>query len=150
MEAILSKKRNEIIKEGLGYIDSWEEECNQKDCPDLYENYLKEKEKYLSNDEPSKWKKYMGILDIVKRNIEKDEFYECFTDLLNEIENYINNFKPKVFLKREDLEQVNKNVYIINNLSPILDQERKDYNFKCKLFFRIESVLLGKKTIALR
>ena len=145
MEAILSKKRNELIKEGLGYIDSWEKECTKKDFPDLYEKYINEKNKYLSNDEPSKWKRYIGILNIVKRNIEKDEFYECFTDLLNEIEHYINNFKPKVFLKREDLMQVNKNVYIINNLSQLLDQERKDYNFKCKLFLRIESMLLGKK-----
>ena len=150
MEAILSKKRNEIIKEGLVYIDSWEKECTKKDCPDLYEKYLNEKKKYLSNDEPSKWEQYMRILDLVKRDIEEDEFYECFTDLLNEIENYINIFKPKVFLKREDLEQVNKNVNIINDLSPILDLERKKYNFKCSLFLRIQSLLLDKKNIALR
>ena len=148
MEAILTKKRNEIIKEGLVYIDNWENECTKKDCPDLYEKYLKEKKKYLKNDEPSQWDQYIRILDIIKRDFKEDQFYECFTDLLNEIENYINIFKPKVFLKREDLDQVNKNVKIVNDLSPILDTERKKYNFKCSLFLVIQTLLLDKKTIA--
>ena len=46
MEAILHKKRRELIKEGLGYIDYWEE-YTKNNNPNVYNEYLVKKEEKI-------------------------------------------------------------------------------------------------------
>ena len=47
MEAILDKRKQKLIKEGLNFIDSWEE-YTEKNNPETYKKYLALREKNLS------------------------------------------------------------------------------------------------------
>ena len=60
MEAILDKRKQKLIKEGLFFIDSFEE-YTKKNHPDTYKKYLTLKEKKLTIL-PDKWRQHMRVL----------------------------------------------------------------------------------------
>lgn len=99
MENILSKKEKELIKEGLGCIDSWEE-FTKKNEYDLYEKYSYLKIRKLSNYE-NEWNKLNRLLDYTKENLCYkrcyDKFLVNFEDTFKEIEKYTDTFKPSFF-----------------------------------------------------
>ena len=61
--------------------------------------------------------------------------------MFTEMENYVNTFKPKVFLEREDLNQIHDIVDIINEISELPDQSRLNYVLKCIPFFHIKILM---------
>ena len=61
--------------------------------------------------------------------------------MLTEMKTYIDTFKPKVFLEREDLNQIHDIVNIINEISELPDQTRLNYVLKCFTFFHIEMLM---------
>ena len=61
------------------------------------------------------------------------------------MENYINTFKPKVFLERENLSQIHDIVYIINEISELPNKSRLNYVLKCLPFFNIEMLMKDYK-----
>ena len=69
MEDILNKRKQKLIKEGLNFIDSFEE-YTQKNNPDTYKKYLTLKEEKLIKFS-SKWSRCMQILEDVKNEINK-------------------------------------------------------------------------------
>ena len=135
METILERKRNELIKEGLTYTDFWEKKYNQKDYPDIYKKYQDEKLDVMTLDKTSEWKKYMNFLNRIKILVGEDN---SFNDMINEIENYINKFKPKVFLERENLEEIRNNLLAIYRV----DNEMNNFYLVCGKFLEIENILL--------
>ena len=141
MEAILNKRKQKLIKEGLNFIDSFEE-YTSKNNPNIYKKYLALKEKKLIKFS-DKWSQHMQILEDVKYelNSRNFDFLESYDDMFTEMENYINTFKPKVFLEREDLNQINDIVNIINKISKLPDQSRLNYVLKCIPFFYIEMLM---------
>ena len=70
-----------------------------------------------------------------KRNL---NFLDSYDDMFKEMENYINTYKPKVLLDREDLDKINDIVYIINKISKLPDQSRFNYYLKCQTFLKIK------------
>ena len=144
MEAILKKREQKLIKEGLFIIDSFEE-YTSKNNPDIYKKYLDLKEEKLISFS-DKWSQHMRILRDVKYEINSINFsfLELYDDIFTEMENYINTFKPKVFLEREDLNQINDIVNIINKISKLPDQSRINYDLKCYTFLIIKSSLLNR------
>ena len=120
MEAILNKRKQKLIKEGLNFIDSFEE-YTSKNNPNIYKKYLALKEKKLIKFS-DKWSQHMQILEDVKYELNSRNFdFLGSYDMFTEMENYINTFKPKVFLEREDLNQINDIVNIINKISKLQD-----------------------------
>ena len=144
MEAILNKRKEKLIKEGLNFIDSFEE-YTSKNNPDIYKKYLTLKEEKLICFS-DKWSQHMRVLEDIKRELnEKNfDFLELYDDMFTEMENYLNTFKPKVFLEREDLNQINDIVNIINKISKLPDQSRINYDLKCYTFLNIKSSLLNR------
>ena len=145
MEAILNKKRCELIKEGLSYIDSWERFI--KSFPNTYAEYLSLKEdKLICYKDP--YHSYKDTLNFTKNYTKEDDYIEDYTEMFDEIETYINTFKPKVVLYREDLEKIYD---ILNVINRILIENRNlkfqsilDFPLKCIPFFKIESIVLPK------
>ena len=139
MENILKKKEKELIEEGLGYIDSWEE-FTKKNEYDLYEKYSYLKTRKLSHRE-NEWNKLNRLLDDTKeiyiiRGV-NDNFLVNFEDTFKEIEKYIDTFKPKVFFfffNRENLNSIVDLVIIINELSILHDTSKLNCT-KNSLFF---------------
>ena len=140
MEDIIRKREQKLIKEGLNFIDSFEE-YTSKNNPDIYKKYLDLKEEKLINFS-FKWRVNMQVLEDVK-NLMKEEL-ELYDDMFTEMENYLNTLKPKVFLNREDLYKINDIVNIINKISKLPDQTRLNYVFKCRTFLSIKSLLEDK------
>ena len=138
MEDILRKREQKLIKEGLNFIDSFEE-YTSKNNPDIYKKYLDLRDKKLISFS-DKWRKNMIILNNIKDDIRSFNFDDMFT----EMENYINTYKPKVFLKREDINQICDIVNIINEISNLPDQSRINYKLKCYDFLRIRSSILDR------
>ena len=95
MEAIIEKKKRELLKEGLHYIDSWEKYI--KDKPELQKEYENKKVEKLINYNDDEYSKYKRLLDRIKSERGNNPFIEYFDGTLNEIEIYIETFKPKVF-----------------------------------------------------
>ena len=143
MNAILNKRKQKLIKEGLNFIHSFEE-YTRKNNPDTYKKYLTLKEKKLINVS-SKWSRCMRVLEDVKNEINERnlDFLELYDDMFTEMETYINTFKPKVFLERENINQLYDNVKIINEISELPDKSRLNYNLKCITFFHIQ-MLMGR------
>ena len=135
MQAIIDKKKRELLKEGLHYIDSWEKYI--KDKPEIEKKYEDKKVEKLINYE-DEYRKYKRYLDRIKFETSNKPFIEYFDDTFNEIEIYIETFKPKVFLKRENLCSVCGLVIGINEMSTLPDQNRINYVKKCHTYFRIE------------
>ena len=141
MEDILRKREQKLIKEGLNFIEYFEE-YTSKNSPDIYKKYLDLKEENLISFS-DKWSKHMRILRNVKDYLKLSNFSSLeYDDMIKEMENYINTFKPKVFLKREDLYQIYEIVYIINKISKLPDQTRLNYILKCQTFLHIKSSFL--------
>ena len=138
MEYILRKREQKLIKEGLNFIDSFED-YTRKNNPDIYKKYLDLRDKKLISFS-DKWRKNMIILNNIKNDIRSFKFDDMFT----EMENYINTYKPKVFLKREDFNQICDIVHIINEISNLPDQSRINYEKKCYDFLRIKSSILDR------
>ena len=113
MEAILNKMKQKLIKEGLNFIDSFEE-YTRKNNPETYKKYLTIKEKKLINVS-NKWSRCKQILEDVKNEINERnlDFLEFYDDMFTEMETYIDTFKPKVFLEKENLNQIYDIVNII-------------------------------------
>ena len=143
MEAILNKRKQELIKEGLNIIDSFEE-YTRKNNPDTYKKYLTLKEKKLISFS-DKWSQHMRVLEDIKRELNERnfDFLESYDDMFTEMKSYINTFKPKVFLERENLNQIYDNVEILNEISELPDKSRLNYNLKCITFFHIQ-MLMGR------
>ena len=143
MEAILNKRKQELIKEGLNIIDSFEE-YTRKNNPDTYKKYLTLKEKKLISFS-DKWSQHMRVLEDIKRELNERnfDFLESYDDMFTEMKTYIDTFKPKVFLERENLNQICDNVKIINEISELPDKSRLNYNLKCITFFHIQ-MLMGR------
>ena len=143
MEAILNKRKQELIKEGLNIIDSFEE-YTRKNNPDTYKKYLTLKEKKLISFS-DKWSQHMRVLEDIKRELNERnfDFLESYDDMFTEMKTYIDTFKPKVFLERENLNQIYDNVKIINEISELPDKSRLNYNLKCITFFHIQ-MLMGR------
>ena len=141
MEAILDKRKQKLIKEGLFFIDSFEE-YTSKNNPDMYKKYLTLKEKKLTIF-PDKWSQHMRVLKDIKRvlNERNFDFLESYDDMFTKMENYINTFKPKVFLERENLKQIYDIVNIINEISELPNKSRLNYVLKCIPFFHIEMLM---------
>ena len=141
MEAILNKMKQKLIKEGLNFIDSFEE-YTRKNNPETYKKYLTIKEKKLINVS-NKWSRCKQILEDVKNEINERnlDFLELYDDMFTEMETYINTFKPKVFLERENINQIYDNVKIINEISELPDKSRLNYNLKCITFFHIQMLM---------
>ena len=145
MEDILKKREQKLIKEGLNFIDSFEE-YTSKNNPDIYKKYLDLKEKRLIANS-SKWSKHINVLENIKNEINKRNlsFLESYDDMFKEMEKYINTFKPKVFLERKDLNQIHGIVDIINKISKLPNQSRLNYNLKCSTFFYINLLMSDYK-----
>ena len=143
MEDIFLKKERKLIKEGLNFIDSFEE-YTMKNNPDIYKKYLDLRDKKLINFS-SKWSKHMYFLKEIKYDINERNLELYYDDMIKEMENYINTFKPKVFLDREDLYKIEDNVFIINEISKLPDQTRIKYGLKCQTFFRIKDYYFNRK-----
>ena len=81
MEVIFKKREQNLIKEGLGFIDYFEE-YNSKNNPDIYKKYLDLKEKILI-DKSSKWWKYMYFLENIKDEYNKRNlnFLDSYDDM---------------------------------------------------------------------
>ena len=86
MEDIIRKREQKLIKEGLNFIDSFEE-YTSKNNPDIYKKYLDLKEEKLINFS-FKWRVNMQVLEDVK-NLMKEEL-ELYDDMFTEMENYLN------------------------------------------------------------
>ena len=142
MEAIFIRKEQKLIKEGLFIIDSFEE-YTRKNSPDIYKKYLDLSYKILINVS-SKWYRHMRVLEDVKFYINKINL-EMYDDMITEMENYINTFKPKVILDRENFRQIYDIVKIINEISKLPDQTRLNYILKCEPFFDIEMLMNNRK-----
>ena len=145
MEDILRKREQKLIKEGLNFIDSFEE-YTSKNNPDIYKKYLDLKEKRLIANS-SKWSKHINVLENIKNEINKRNlsFLESYDDMFKEMEKYINTFKPKVFLERKDLHKIHGIVDIINEISKLPNQTRLNYDLKCHTFFYIKMLLNNYK-----
>lgn len=89
----------------------------------------------MTLDKTSEWKKYMNFLNRIKILVGEDN---SFNDMINEIENYINKFKPKVFLERENLEEIRNNLLAIYRV----DNEMNNFYLVCGKFLEIENILL--------
>ena len=141
MEDILRKREQKLIKEGLNFIDSFEE-YTSKNNPDIFKKYLDLKEKRLINVS-SKWFKHMHFFENINREINKRNlsFLETYDDMFKEMEKYVNTFKPKVFLERKDLHKIHGIVDIINNISKLPNQSRLNYDLKCLTFFYIKMLM---------
>ena len=141
MEDILRKREQKLIKEGLNFIDSFEE-YTSKNNPDIYKKYLDLKEKRLISNS-CKWSKQMNALEDIKNDINKRNlsFSESYDDMFKEMEKYVNTFKPKVFLERKDLHQIKGIVGIINEISKLPNQSRLNYYLKCSTFFYINLLM---------
>ena len=141
MEAILNKRKQKLIKEGLNFIDSWEE-YTEKNHPETYKKYLTLKEEKLIGFS-DKWRQHMRVLEDIKRELNERnfDFLELYDDMFTEMKTYIDTFKPKVFLEREDLNQIHDIVNIINEISELPDQTRLNYVLKCFTFFHIEMLM---------
>ena len=144
MEDILRKREQKLIKEGLNFIDSFEE-YTSKNNPDIYKKYLDLKEEKLISFS-DKWSKYMRILEYTKDYLVKIMDFNTleFDDMIKEMEVYINTLKPKVFLNREDLDKINDIVIIINKISKLPDQSRLNYVLKCITFLRIKEYVTNR------
>ena len=144
MEDILDKREQKLIKEGLNFIDSFEE-YTSKNNPDIYKKYLDLKEEKLISFS-DKWSKYMRILEYTKDYLVKIMDFNTleFDDMIKEMEVYINTLKPKVFLNREDLDKINDIVIIINKISKLPDQSRLNYVLKCITFLRIKEYVTNR------
>ena len=144
MEDILKKREQKLIKEGLNFIDSFEE-YTSKNNPDIYKKYLDLKEEKLISFS-DKWSKYMRILEYTKDYLVKIMDFNTleFDDMIKEMEVYINTLKPKVFLNREDLDKINDIVIIINKISKLPDQSRLNYVLKCITFLRIKEYVTNR------
>ena len=142
MEAIFIRKEQKLIKEGLFIIDSFEE-YTRKNSPDIYKKYLDLSYKILINVS-SKWYRHMRVLEDVKFYINKINL-EMYDDMITEMENYINTFKPKVILDRENFRQIYDIVKIINEISKLPDQTRLNYVLKCKPFLLIKISISNNK-----
>ena len=138
MEDILKKREQKLIKEGLNFIDSFEE-YTSKNNPDIYKKYLDFKEEILISYS-DKWKIYKRILEDSKRDVEEkaDISNLEFDDMIKEMEDYINTHKPKVFLDRENIDKINYIVDIINKVSKIPEKSRLNYVLKSNTFIRIK------------
>ena len=141
MEAILNKRKQKLIKEGLNFIDSFEE-YTEKNHPETYKKYLTLKENKLISFS-DEWCRHMRVLEDVKHELNERNFtfLESYDDMFKEMENYVNTFKPKVFLEREDLNQIHDTVIIINEISKLPNQSRLNYVLKCFTFFHIEMLM---------
>ena len=142
MEAILNKRKQKLIKEGLNIIDSFEK-YTLKNNADKYKKYLTLKEEKLISFS-DKWSQHMRVLEDIKRELNERnfDFLESY-DMFTEMKTYIDTFKPKVFLERENLNQIYDNVKIINEISELPDKSRLNYNLKCITFFHIQ-MLMGR------
>ena len=143
MEAILNKRKQKLIKEGLNIIDSFEK-YTLKNNADKYKKYLTLKEEKLISFS-DKWSQHMRVLEDIKRELNERnfDFLESYDDMFTEMKTYIDTFKPKVFLERENLNQICDNVKIINEISELPDKSRLNYNLKCITFFHIQ-MLMGR------
>ena len=143
MEAILNKRKQKLIKEGLNIIDSFEK-YTLKNNADKYKKYLTLKEEKLISFS-DKWSQHMRVLEDIKRELNERnfDFLESYDDMFTEMKTYIDTFKPKVFLERENLNQIYDNVKIINEISELPDKSRLNYNLKCITFFHIQ-MLMGR------
>ena len=96
MEAILNKRKQKLIKEGLNFIDSWEE-YTEKNHPETYKKYLTLKEEKLIGFS-DKWRQHMRVLEDIKRELNERnfDFLESYDDMFTEIKTDIDTFKPKV------------------------------------------------------
>ena len=124
-------KKQKLLKKGLNIIDSWEK-YTSKNRPETYKKYLALKEKRLINFS-SKWGNYMLFIKYyIKREINERKFVD--DDIFTENKTYKDTFEPKVFLQREDLIKINDIVVIIDNISKLPNQTRRNYIFKCLNF----------------
>ena len=134
--AILNKKRKNLIKEGLHYIDSWEEYI--KDNSKVFKKYQEMTTvRLIVFSDP--WHKHQDFLRKIKERTKDLDYIEEYDDMFKEIETYIDTFKPKVFLERENLSAISNIVDIINYLDDS-DPQRLKYSLKCIPFFRIEAL----------
>ena len=140
MEDILRKREQKLIKEGLNFIDSFEE-YTSKNNPVIYKKYLDLRDRIII-DVSSKWWRHIKILENVKYDERNLGMYD---DMFIEMEHYINTFKPKVFIDRENLRQIYDIIKIINEISKLPDQTRLNYVLKCKPFFLIKIYILNNK-----
>ena len=137
MQDIIDKKKRELLKEGLNYIDSWEKYI--KDKPEIEKKYEDKKVEKLI-DFRDEYSKYKRLLNHIKSETINNPFIEYFDNTFKEIKNDIETFKPKVFLERENLRSVCDIVSGINEMSKLPDQNRINYVMKCNTYFRIELV----------
>ena len=144
MEGILRKRELKLIKEGLFFIDSFEE-YTSKNNPDIYKIYLSLKEEKLISLS-DKWSKNMKILNDVKNEIWSRfySFIDHYDDMFEDMEKYINTFKPRVFLERENLNEIYDTVCTINQISELPNKSRFIYIKKCIIFLNIKDSLLLK------
>ena len=140
MEDILRKREQKLIKEGLNFIDSFEE-YTSKNNPVIYKKYLDLRDRLIIDDS-SKWSRHIKILENIKNNERNLRMYD---DMFIEMEDYINTFKPKVFIDRENLKQIYNIIQIINEISKLPDQTRLNYVLKCKPFLLIKISISNNK-----
>ena len=67
MEDILNKRKQKLIKEGLNFIDSFEE-YTRKNNPERYKKYLNLKEEKLISSS-DKWIRHIYFLEDIKREL---------------------------------------------------------------------------------
>ena len=73
-----------------------------------------------------KWSQHMRVLEDIKRELNERnfDFLESYDDMFTEMKTYIDTFKPKVFLERENLNQIYDIVKIRNEISELPDKSR--------------------------
>ena len=126
-------KKQKLLKEGLNIIDSWEK-YTSKNRPETYKKYLALKEKRIINFS-SKWGNYMLFIKYhINRKINERKFVynnDDDDDIFTENKTFKKTFERKVFLQRENIIKVNDIVVIIDNISKLPNQSKRNYIFKC-------------------
>lgn len=126
-------KKQKLLKEGLNIIDSWKK-YTSKNRPETYKKYLALKAKRIINFS-SKWGNYMLFIKYhINRKINERKFVynnDDDDDIFTENKTFKKTFEPKVFLQRENIIKVNDIVVIIDNISKLPNQSKRNYLFKC-------------------
>ena len=125
MEDLIKKREQELIKEGLFIIESFER-YTIKNKPDIYKEYLDIIEKRKFNNNRLEWFFINRGIENIKK---KFNFKDLNEDLIKEIEIYIDSLKLK-FYKKEDLIAVKDVVNIINSISELANKTKYNYIFK--------------------
>ena len=136
MEDLIKKREQELIKEGLFIIESFER-YTSKNKPDIYKEYLDIIEKRKFNNNRLEWFFINRGIENIKK---KFNFKDLNEDLIKEIEIYIDSLKLK-FYKKEDLIEVKDVVNIINSISKLANKTKYNYIVKLRDFLIIRRFL---------